>query len=239
MLRRCEILWGAGVLAALGGCGPREITVTGRWMTAFGATEGLAGGEVTLLDGSTAPYADTTTGEGGAFDVIAPVQSRIFLSFSGAGSTPITFAGTSGVADPFPVPDGQLFAMPTAEEASWRQAFAGCPRVDEPGWVLGEVRVGISFDPTLDPLDPSAQVYVELDDGTRLDACYVDSDSGAYAPDQATTGLSGQFAVFGVPAGLHTVVAYRDLGGGSVRSEWPALMVDGGAVVMRSAFLPL
>jgi hypothetical protein len=208
-------------------------------MASFGASEGLSGGAVEVLEASGSPYADAVTGQDGVFEVVAPVQSRIFLSFSGAGSAPITFAGTSGITDPFVVPDGQLFAMPTAEEASWRQTFAGCPRVEEPGWVLGEVRVGVSFDPTLDPLDPSAQVFVELDDGTRLDACYLDNDGVAHAPDQPTTGLTGQFAVFGVPPGLHAVVAYRDLGGGSVRSEWPVLVVEGGAVVMRPAFLPL
>jgi hypothetical protein len=165
------------------------------------------------------------------------VQAAIHLEVAADGFVPLSFVGTSGAFAELALPDGTLFGMPEAEHEAWRATFAGCPGADAGGMVVGTVRVGINFDPTTDPLDPSARAFVETVDGLRFDACY--RDEAGYVPGQETTGDAGVFAIFGVPSGLHRLQLYRSFEGSSVGSEWRVWVPEDGAVSMQPVFLEL
>jgi hypothetical protein len=103
--------------------------------------------------------------------------------------------------------------------------------------VYGEVRLFQVVDPAtgVEPTVGTAWAAVEAADGTRMEACYLDDEGVAFAPDSTRTGGTGRFAVFGVPSGLHTLEVGFDMPDGSTYTTlWTMWMPDGpGAVVPR------
>lgn len=162
----------------------------------------VAGAEVTAQNRAGEVTGTDTTGDDGAFDVVLGAGVSFFLTISGEGYVDTSFSGYAGTADFDSEPGYPWLATPdwVATEAA---LFAGCATADAEGTlVVGQTLVYIegSGDPGSWPAIADATVEVLGSDGGTYPACYLD-DSGASAPEAAGTGGTGEFAVFGVPAG--------------------------------------
>ncbi len=199
---------------------------------AVGARVELRGADFALLT-------ETLTDERGVFSMFT--QRQIFVHVvvdAGDSSIPVAFAGETGSAEVFEVPEGQLWAFPASEDARWREDFAGCADSTEEGAVLGEVRLDLGGVGEENPIEQFSFVRVVLEDGSEKQACYLDAE-GVYDAEAGATGITGRFAVFGLQGGPMDLVVARPSDGGSLLSVTRIFVPDGGAVVRIPAFVPL
>jgi len=218
-------------------CATPEVMVQGVVTEARGSEVPLEGASVSLRTWDFAVFEETTTDAEGVFRVRAPYQDLIHLVIAGDGLIPLAVPGTSGTAEVLTVPEGTLWGFPEAEEAGWREEFAGCPGVDAPGLIVGEVRVDAWIDGEY-PLDPNGFAFVLDGEGERRDACYLGED-GRHDPAADRVGERGRFAIFGVEGGPWTLRVGRRLGDMSVLGTWTVYVPDGGAVSMHPALIGL
>ncbi|MCB9678575.1 MAG: hypothetical protein H6737_25965 [Alphaproteobacteria bacterium] len=164
----------------------------------------LQDGTVRILGDAAEPFDEGITDRDGRFEATAPLGLNIFAVIEGEGMTPSVFSGTMGQGD-LVLPAGNLFAWPETERAALDATFAGC---SGPGAVItGEVRLfGATDDNGVSPLITNAFAWVETPDGERIDACYLDEDGEAWAPDAPNAGPQGRYAVFGLQRGFHQLV---------------------------------
>jgi hypothetical protein len=229
-----------GTVVAATACAVPSLDMTGRLQAAADDVVGVGGAEVVVRTFDTSPWSSVRTNVAGDFSIPVPVQAEIFVEFRADGvASPIAFGGTTGVADPFSVPLGTFFVVDYEEEADLRDRFAGCPDVEAPGMITGDVRILVSGDPLLDPLDPSASVRVELDDGTLIEACYLNEEGTAYDPGATTVGPAGVFAIFGVQGKPFTLVPRRVVGEASVQERYRGFVPEDGVFSERPVYLPL
>lgn len=194
------------------GCAETDVQIRGFVLEERTAVVGGAGLAVGLRLGDDFEYDATITDEVGRFSVVAPRQDLVVLVIEGEGHLPVAFTGESGIADVFDVPIGQLWAFPEEEAEQWRSDFAGCPGVDEPGMVVGEVRLDTGADPrdaNLTPIDLFGFAFLERDGEARRAPCYLDTEGVRYDPEAEYVGRSGRFAFFGVESGLWDFSAGR------------------------------
>lgn len=195
-------------------CTPGEIRVTGSVDRERNQVEGerprlLAGGTVEILDETGVQKSKVTTDDNGKFRAVAPSASTIFAEIRASDSEVVSsFTGVSGVESPMQVEDHALFAVSQEEIDTLRDKYTGCS--DAGGAIVyGEVRVVGLEDPETgeSPLVTSASISTtSIDESETHLACYLDDAGSAYAPEATTTGDAGEFAVFGVGPGMHTLV---------------------------------
>jgi hypothetical protein len=229
------VLWAMGG-ASLAACEPGDVLIEGVVLESRGALVGAPDMQVSLLLWDLFEFDRTTTGADGAFSLAAPRQDLVYLLVEGEGHLPISFVGESGRDDVFEVPTGQIWAFSEAEGERWRADFAGCPGVDEPGMVVGEVRLdlgGDSLDPTQTPIELFGFAFVTAEDDTRVDACYLNEEGTAYDPEAEYVGRSGRFAMFGVEGGPWTLTIGRLVGSGASIVRTSLITVPEGGVVSR------
>lgn len=236
--------WRTWLCLGLSGCVGSDITIAGIIFSAHDSDEGLGGVTVTVNDESNAPWDHVVTDAEGVFAALAPRGSAIHVEVTGDGLVPLSFSGQSGVEYLFAVPNGVLYAMSTDEAASWRAQFAGCPGADAGGgMIVGVIRLQLSSD-TQDDLANVPEIngfaYAEGDDGTRHDACYLNDDGVALAPEADVAGKTGRFAIFGVEGGPFRMAIGRRMTSTSttLTESFVYVPVDG-AVSFQPAFVPL
>lgn len=224
------------------GCGGvTEVDVQGRLVDAPSAAgEALVGASVALWDDAGEELLDETqTNENGLYRVVAPVVSVVHLEVSGEGLLPASFTGATGINPRFRVGDADVFGLTEAVATSWQETFSGCPS-SEGGLVFGEVRILDILDPDTGeyPVVTKAFVEVELSDGTRYEACYLDDD-GVFDAEADRTGDTGRFWIPDVPAGVHRlVVSYDVFGQYDAIEVFPIRVIEGGAAPRFPAWVP-
>ena len=168
----------------------------------------LSGATVTVREGDGASYSEGFSQSDGRFAVDAPGGQNIFLEVSGEGLVRSSFTGVAGMAPIQPIEDGRVFGFQDDELENWKTAFSGCPGSDDTGAaVVGEIRLfGFADQDTgEEPLVTTGFASVETTDGAEFTACYLDDEGIAFSEDATKTGSSGRYAIFGLPAGLHTL----------------------------------
>jgi hypothetical protein len=158
--------------------------------------------QIRNADGSKGEH--TTTAYDGVFQIeITPEQSFTAV-FSEAGSVETSFAATAGLGD-IDAETRQLWLRSEDELADIATTFGDC---GERGGASIEGVVHLYVPSVADyhylPLVTSADVTALDDAGDVHMACYLD-DEGVYDADAVETGLTGRFAIFGLPEGHATV----------------------------------
>lgn len=223
----------------LSGCAAEPVIVEGRILAERNGVVGRPDAQVTLRDPSFERVDEARTDADGVFRVEAPRQSEVHLVVDGEGLVPTAFAGVSGVADVFSVPDGQLWSTPEALLAGWRTAFAGCPGAEDgDGVVVGEIR--LQFAGSEGPIEASSVAWLEEEDGEgRVEACYLGETGGAYDPEATSVGETGLFAMFGVAGGPWLLQAGRPSTEGLVVGTTRIFVPEGGVVTPFPTLVPL
>jgi hypothetical protein len=192
------------LLAWIAACAPNEVDVTGVVYDGPGSATRESAGTVRLLDADAQEYDHAAVGADGSFSVSAPLGSDIYAVVEADGSPATAFAGISGIND-FEAEPGSIFAFPGLTD--WLEPFAGCPGLDSGGMVVGEVRFSDLRDPDsgLQSIAAAAKVLVAVDgkESDLVDACYLTDDGTAWSPDAPLVGLTGRFAIGGLPEGIH------------------------------------
>ncbi len=180
-----------------------EVQMTGTVLDAP-ANAGNAVGDatVTALNGAGEPFGVATTDADGAFSVTVPAGAPFFVGVEKDGYVPTAFSGTSGVSD-FDAGAGYPWLSTedwaTEERARWE---ACANYTAEGGFVSGQalaVVPGVDDFTSWPPL-PDAELLAYVSGDLALDACYLD-DEGVVLAAGESTGKTGEYAIFGVPAG--------------------------------------
>ena len=222
----------AGALA-LGGCTTiGDVAVRG---TVFASPDGevpLADATVILRDVRGKIYDRGRTDADGDFEVAAPPASDIVAEVQADGYASSAFAGVTGEEPVFKVPDGTLYAVDEDEVVDWETQFAGCPGIGQGGAILGEIRVRELTEPGTDihAIVTAGSTTVEMDDGTVLDACYLDDEGLGLEEGREVTGETGRFAIFGVPEGFGTMTVRYAYTPNTVVEERTVVFVPEGGV---------
>lgn len=223
----------------LAGCTAEPVLVEGRVLAERNGVEGRPGAEVTLRDRDFEVFDQARTDDEGVFRVEAPRQSEVHLVVGGEELVPTAFAGVSGAADVFTVPDGQLWATTTEQLDGWRASFAGCAGADDgDGVVVGEIR--LQFAGSEGPIETTSVAWLEEDGGERrVEACYLGETGLVHDPDAEAVGPSGQFAMFGVAGGPWLLQAGRPSRDGLVVGTTRIFVPEGGVVTPFPTLVPL
>jgi hypothetical protein len=198
----------------------------------------VAGATVAVFDETLAPFGETVSGTDGAFALDIPALATFYVQVDGEGRVPTAFSGTAGLGD---LDAGQGY--PWVADADFveeqRAAHGACGTAGGGGAVvLGVTRVYLPSTALGElPIAATADVAVLGSDAQRILACSLD-DAGVSAPDATTTGATGRFAVFGVPAGPAIVgVSWVDPGGDRVTHEFQFLVPADGLVPLYPALV--
>lgn len=199
------------LLLPLWGCSSAAETVTMAG-TVFDAPKGdgapVADITVTTTDLELQEIGTTVSDQDGVFYVDVPAGEDFFVTVSGDGYLPTSFSGVAGVTDFVAGTD-----IPWIATESWvtarRDTFNNCPSAADAGTVVtGETRTYIAEMSLQEmPIAREVRVAVIGSDGEEYPTCYLDDD-GVSLEDGSSTGGTGEFAVFGVPAGPLLVGLY-------------------------------
>ncbi len=237
------------VLSMAGCAGP--VALSGTIEISPDDAGGLADAEVALHDEAFEVLGRTRTGSDGAFSIEAPRGAVIQLVVDD-GVRPVAFQGEAGLDPEFVVPIGTLFALPDAWLDPFLAPFEACP--DQglgDGLVVGQTALDIAVDAGVDrPAEPCSFAFLESEDGTRIDACYlreVEEEPGTFAVDPEATlvGETGRFLFRGVSGGPWRMVVGRAVGcdatlaSGTLIGESSVWVPEGGAVARLPALVPL
>ncbi len=187
------------------------VELTGTAAQAPGSDKGLADAALHLRDGAGVPFSDTRTNAKGAFSIEAPRGDVVFLDVDADGHVATTFTGVSGVDDTSRLADESIYGWPVADYESWISPFSPCAA--DGGTAVGEVRVFGIVDPLTGeaPLVAAAEISVLDPIGEPVASpCYLD-DAGVHDPGADRTGVTGSFAVFGIPDGQWELRVTYDL----------------------------
>lgn len=138
----------------------------------------------------------------GAFAVDVPAGVSFFLTVEADAYVPTGFSGVAGLAD-FESEAGLPWLATPEWLAEQKEAHAECTTAGDVGTlVTGQA---LMFMPTVAdsgswPALAEVEVEVHASDGGTYAACYLDDD-GVSLVEASGTGGTGEFAVFGVPAG--------------------------------------
>lgn len=227
-------------MVAAAGCGSNTLTLRGIISAGVDDLEPQAGAEVAVLDVGLFELGSAVTDAQGVFEIAeVPRSEPVQLVVSGNGLVPLAFPGETGVFDPLVLQPGEVWALSEADAAEERARFDGCGADLGDGFVLGTFvyATGPNQDGNL-TVAFDGLAWVELADGTRVDACYLDED-GELAPDADSSGVLGRYAVFGLPSGPLTLVAGRRAGGGLLLNRSPLYVPPGGGVMLVPTLIDL
>ncbi len=164
----------------------------------------LVDGTVTILGDDTEYFDEATTDRDGRFEATAPLGLNIFAIVEGPGMVPSVFTGNMGQGT-FVVEPGVLYGWPEADRAELDAILEGCSQ--EGPVVTGEVRLrGATDDNGENPIIQTAFAFIELPNGDRIDACYLNADGDDWNENALHGGPLGRYAIYGVEPGLHTLV---------------------------------
>ncbi len=160
----------------------------------------------------------TATSDGaGGFEVEVGAGASFFLNVAADDHVTTAFSGVAGLGD-FESEAGLPWVATPAWVTEFTAPFTACEtRADAGAVVFGEARAnaGLTDDPNQWPKFPAVEVQVIAGDGTTLSGCYLD-DTGVSTAGLGSTGETGVFVVFGVPAGAINVTFTAVRGNG----EW-------------------
>jgi hypothetical protein len=200
-------------------CGGEDVgVITGTVLVGPGEDGApLVDGTVTILGDDTEFFDEATTDRDGRFEATAPNGLNIFAIIDGPQMVPSVFTGNMGQGT-FVVEPGILFGWPEADRTAMDTALEGC---SQPGPVItGEVRLfGATDDSGESPVLQTAFAYVETPTGERIDACYFNDDGTDWDEGAIHAGPHGQYAIYGVEPGFHTLVYGYLLDGADPESE--------------------
>jgi len=187
----------------LAACTAPEVLVKGVVYSSYDSTsDRLSQARVIIVDQDDEKYDSVRADAQGKFEARAPEGETIHAEISGEGFEVTSFTGVSGLSEVYRVEDGLLFGFSNAQRAEWEALFAGCPGLETPGGVVfGEIRLLELTDSGEHALVNGVAEVVSRNQKRTWDACYLDDDGLAYAPEATTTGPSGRFAVFGIEPG--------------------------------------
>lgn len=190
------------VLAVLG-CRDPDEPIRGTIRLGPGELAEPAGGvNVAILDLDRQLYDKTVTAPDGTFEALGPRGETVYAEISGDDLVRAGFVGQVGQG-PFDVPDGELFAWEVSRMDALRASYADCG-TPEGGVIHGEIRLFGAGSPSNAPIFPTSFARLLTDD-EPIEACYLDATGQTWDPDATLTGPTGQYAIFGVEPGLHTL----------------------------------
>ncbi len=180
-----------------------EVQMTGTVLDAP-ANEGNPVGEatVTALNGAGEPFGVATTDTDGSFSVTVPAGGPFFVGVEKDGYVPTAFSGTSGLSD-FDAGAGYPWLATVDWATEERSRWEGCATYTaEGGFVTGQALAIVpgADDFTSWPPLPEAELLAYVSGDEALPACYMD-DEGVVLAEGESTGKTGEYAIFGVPAG--------------------------------------
>lgn len=222
------------LLAACDGI-PDEVVLEGTAFAGPGASERLAGAILRSYTVEGDPFGETVADDQGRFALPAPVGDTVFVDVEASGTVRSSFTGVTGIDRELVVDDGLIYGVSQALYDEWASLFAGCPGLGQGGASFGEVRISNLADPVTGerPLVTTAVVTLEGPDDVVREACYLDDEGAAYAPDAEATGSTGRYAIFGAPPGEHLlVVAYETAQGVWFTDAYPVRVTEGGVTPM-------
>ncbi len=182
-----------------------------------GAVEGAT---VTAQNRSGEVTGTDETDADGAFSVTVGAGVSMFITVAASGYVTTSFSGLAGTED-FDADTGYPWIATEDWVATQRAFFDGCPNATTEGtMVLGQslVYVPNSNDPGSWPALSGVEIHVLGSDGVTYSACYLDDDNVS-APTATSTGGTGSYAVFGVPAGGIDVTADAIRGNGEMGTD--------------------
>ncbi len=236
-MRRWIVAW----VAFGSGCSSQTVTLAGHVMAGFQSTDVVAGAHVELRDETFALVSEADADADGLFFVEAPERVTIHMVVSGDGLVSAAFPGSSGDAPGFEIPDGQIFAVTEAEAAQQRVDFAGCPDAEAGDGVLyGTTHLAVQGGYVATPEGAGFAFVEDLEQTEKVQACYLDDEGTAVAPDAEVTGKTGRFAIFGVAGGPWALTQGRRTGdSSSVIGRSTVFVPEGGVVARLPALVPL
>ena len=171
----------------------------------------------------------------GFFDVALPTLSTFFIVASAEGMPPQSFTGVSGQGETT-VPDGTIWLRQQQEINDRMAEFSQCSQTSMP-MIDGQIVVGIPGQSLADlPVVTTASVVALNDDQDAIAGCYL-SDTEEPATQ---TGESGQYAVMGIEAGIHTLRVTVNYDENTVESFDHLIYVpEQGAAPMYPTIIPL
>ena len=186
---------------------PETITMRGVLWDAPESEKAFGGATVQTLTNDGQKVGNSTSANDGAFTVAAPYGTALHALVSAPGHVTSSFSGVSGISDNFRLGEGDLHGFPEELLEAWEVEYAGCPGIGEGSVLVGYARfIEIADSETGEhPIVETLAVRVLASDGEHYDACYLNSEGTAYAPEAIEVGSAGRFAVFGLPAGLARV----------------------------------
>lgn len=166
----------------------------------------FAGAELTAQNRDGEVVGTGVSDDEGVFSLPVGAGESFFLGVSAEGRVSTAFSGVSGLAD-----FSSEVGLPWIASPEWlaevTAPYADCSTAAEAGGVvMGDVRILVGEVVNYDDLPAFADVTVEVIDatGTTHSGCYADGD-GVFDPAATATGSTGEFVVFGVPAGAINV----------------------------------
>lgn len=180
----------------------------------------VEGASVMAQNREGAVVGEDQTDADGAFAVSLDAGVSFFLTVSAEGYVSTSFSGLAGLSD-F-VSDAGLPWLATTDWVEEQKArFALCSTAGEEGtFVTGQALqfIGAVGDASSWPQLADVSIEVLGSDGGSDPGCYLDDDQASLA-DGESTGSTGEFAVFGVPAGGVNVKATMQRSNGEVGTD--------------------
>ncbi len=198
----------------------------------------VPGAALVLRDDEGSVFDSDDGNANGAFRMLAPKGSNIFIDIKAAGMVETSFFGVSGLADVLQLNDGDVHTFSVASRDEWTALFAGCPGADDPSGAatLGEVRIFDLVDPVSgEPplvIDATVRILDVFGEEVAI-ACYLNESGLAYEPASTVTGLSGRFAIFGLSQGFFVIEVSYPVATIYLESQSYPIWLNGGGVSPR------
>lgn len=210
-------------LLFLFGCDPTidQVVLSGIVQDAPGGVGNVVAGSALLSrDRDGATVGETESAADGSFAIDVPAGASFYLELSAEGFVPTGFSSFAGTED-FQASTGYPWISTTLWLDELRTTYANCESVDAAGGVFaGQVLASIDGfdDPGSWPAISGAKVVVTGNDVIELPTCYLDDD-GLSVVGLASTGSTGEYAVFGVPSGGVVMQVAAERSGGEIGTD--------------------
>lgn len=181
-------------------------------------------------DGETVGEAESAVD--GSFAIDVPAGASFYLELSAEGYVPTGFSSFAGTED-FEASTGYPWIATTTWVEELRATYINCESVAATGGVFaGQVLAAVDGidDPGSWPAVTGAVVTGIGSDVVELPTCYLDDD-GLSVAGLTNTGMTGEYAVFGVPVGSAVLQVTAERSGGEMGTDaFDFIVPDGGLV---------
>ncbi len=221
---------------------PEEVTISGYVSDNPGSTNPLEGVTVSVMDLTFEEQDSVVTDAEGFFSVVTTAGVPVYFDLQAEGYARTAHSGNAGLND-WTVALGQLWLESEDDLSELQALYAGCPGVGEEGGLIGgEVRFwleGYEPDDGAWPLATTAFARAYSSEGDSFDSCHLNEEGTAYDPEALVTGQSGQYAIFGGPAGPVTLtVGYVIEEQPTWAAEYQIYVPDGGIAPLWPSYVP-